>query len=277
MSLKFYNPTSPARRQMSSVDYSNLTKKDPEKKLLKPRKKTGGRNAYGRITVRHIGGGNKRKLRQIDWRRDKDNIPAKVAALEYDPNRTAHLALLFYADGEKRYILAPEGVKVGHKIMSGVDADILPGNCLPLHAIPIGTVIHCIEMKPGKGAQLVRSAGSSAQLVAKEGNYAQIKMPSNEVRMVPINCRASIGEVGNGEHELVNVGKAGRTRHLGRRPKVRGVAMNPCDHPHGGGEGKSPIGMPSPLTPWGVPTLGKKTRNPRKKSSKYIVRRAKAK
>jgi large subunit ribosomal protein L2 len=168
-------------------------------------------------------------------------------------------------------------VKVGHKIMSGVDADILPGNCLPLHAIPIGTVIHCIEMKPGKGAQLVRSAGSSAQLVAKEGNYAQIKMPSNEVRMVPINCRASIGEVGNGEHELVNVGKAGRTRHLGRRPKVRGVAMNPCDHPHGGGEGKSPIGMPSPLTPWGVPTLGKKTRNPRKKSSKYIVRRAKAK
>jgi large subunit ribosomal protein L2 len=277
MSLKFYNPTSPARRQMSSVDYSNLTKKDPEKKLLKPRKKTGGRNAYGRITVRHIGGGNKRKLRQIDWKRDKDNIPAKVAALEYDPNRTAHLALLFYADGEKRYILAPEGVKVGHKIMSGVDADILPGNCLPLHAIPIGTVIHCIEMKPGKGAQLVRSAGSSAQLVAKEGNYAQIKMPSNEVRMVPINCRASIGEVGNGEHELVNVGKAGRTRHLGRRPKVRGVAMNPCDHPHGGGEGKSPIGMPSPLTPWGVPTLGKKTRNPRKKSSKYIVRRAKAK
>ncbi len=275
MPVKFYNPTSPARRQMSSVDYSDLTDKKPEKKLVSTKKKTGGRNVYGRITVRHIGGGNKRKLRKVDWKRDKDNIPAKVAALEYDPNRTAHLALLFYADGEKRYILAPEGLKVGHTIMSGTDVDILPGNCLPLANIPIGTVIHCVEMKPGKGAQLVRSAGSSAQLVAKEERYAQIKMPSNEVRMIPIQCRACIGEVGNGEHELINIGKAGRSRHLGRRPKVRGVAMNPCDHPHGGGEGKSPIGMPSPVTPWGVPTLGKKTRNPRKKSSQYIIRRGK--
>ncbi|MGI6545020.1 MAG: 50S ribosomal protein L2 [Fastidiosipilaceae bacterium] len=275
MPVKFYNPTSPARRQMTSVDYSDLTDKKPEKRLVSTKKKTGGRNVYGRITVRHIGGGNKRKLRQVDWKRDKDNIPAKVAALEYDPNRTAHLALLFYADGEKRYILAPEGLKVGHTIMSGPDVDILPGNCLPLANIPIGTVIHCVEMKPGKGAQLVRSAGSSAQLVAKEDRYAQIKMPSNEVRMIPIQCRACIGEVGNGEHELINIGKAGRSRHLGNRPKVRGVAMNPCDHPHGGGEGKSPIGMPSPVTPWGVPTLGKKTRNPRKKSSQYIIRRGK--
>lgn len=274
MAIKFYNPTSPARRHMTSADYSGLTKKRPEKKLTKAQKKTGGRNTYGRITVRHHGGGNKRKLRLIDWKREKDGIPAKVASIEYDPNRTAHIALLFYADGEKRYILAPEGLKVGHKIMSGVEADILPGNALPLSAIPVGTMIHCIEMKAGKGAQLVRSAGTSAQLVAKEGKFALIRMPSSEVRMIPLVCRASVGEVGNGEHELVKIGKAGRKRHMGRRPHVRGVVMNPNDHPHGGGEGKSPIGKPGPVTPWGVPTLGKKTRNMRKPSSKYIVRRA---
>lgn len=277
MPVKNYNPTSPARRQMTSSDYSGLTKKAPEKQLLSIKKKTGGRNTYGRITVRHIGGGNKRKLRLIDWKRDKDGIPAKVAAIEYDPNRTAHIALLFYADGEKRYILAPHGLKVGHKIISGPEADILPGNALPLANIPVGTTIHSVEMKPGKGAQLVRSAGSSAQLVAKEGRFAQIRMPSGEVRMIPLDCKACVGEVGNGEHELVNIGKAGRKRHMGKRPHVRGVVMNPNDHPHGGGEGKSPIGMPGPVTPWGVPTLGKKTRNPRKPSGKYIIRRAKAK
>lgn len=277
MPVKNYNPTSPARRQMTSSDYSGLTKKAPEKQLLSIKKKTGGRNTYGRITVRHIGGGNKRKLRLIDWKRDKDGIPAKVAAIEYDPNRTAHIALLFYADGEKRYILAPQGLKVGHKIVSGPEADILPGNALPLANIPVGTTIHSVEMKPGKGAQLVRSAGSSAQLVAKEGRFAQIRMPSGEVRMIPLDCKACVGEVGNGEHELVNIGKAGRKRHMGKRPHVRGVVMNPNDHPHGGGEGKSPIGMPGPVTPWGVPTLGKKTRNPRKPSGKYIIRRAKAK
>ncbi len=277
MAIKSYNPTSPARRQMTSADFSGLTKKAPERSLTKSRKKTGGRNSYGRITVRHIGGGNRRKLRDIDWKRNKDGIPATVRALEYDPNRTAHIALLFYADGEKRYILAPEGLKVGHKIISGPEADILPGNCLPLVNIPVGTFIHCIEMKPGKGAQLVRTAGSSAQLIAKEGKFAQIRMPSGEVRMIPIDCRACVGVVGNGEHELVKIGKAGRKRHMGKRPHVRGVVMNPNDHPHGGGEGKSPIGLPGPVTPWGVPTLGKKTRNPRKPSSKYIIRRARAK
>lgn len=275
MPVKSYNPTSPARRQMSVADFSKLTKKKPEKRLTAPKSKSGGRNSYGRITVRHIGGGNRRKIRLIDWKRNKDGIPARVEALEYDPNRTAHLALLLYADGERRYILAPEGLKVGHKIISGPEADILPGNALALSDIPVGTEIHNIEMKAGKGAQMVRTAGGSAQLMAKEGDYAQIRLPSGEVRMISVRCRATIGAVGNAEHENVKIGKAGRKRHLGKRPHVRGVVMNPNDHPHGGGEGKSPIGLPGPVTPWGVPTLGKKTRNRKKPSNKYIVKRRK--
>lgn len=275
MPVKSYNPTSPARRHMSVADFSKLTKKKPEKRLTAPKSKSGGRNSYGRITVRHIGGGNRRKIRLIDWKRNKDGIPARVEALEYDPNRTAHLALLLYADGERRYILAPEGLKVGHKIISGPEADILPGNALALADIPVGTEIHNIEMKAGKGAQMVRTAGGSAQLMAKEGEYAQVRLPSGEVRMVSVRCRATIGAVGNAEHENVKIGKAGRKRHLGKRPHVRGVVMNPNDHPHGGGEGKSPIGLPGPVTPWGVPTLGKKTRNRKKPSNKYIVKRRK--
>ncbi|ADC90334.1 50S ribosomal protein L2 [Mageeibacillus indolicus] len=275
MPVKSYNPTSPARRNMSVADFSQLTKKKPEKKLTATKSKSGGRNSYGRITVRHIGGGNRRKIRLIDWKRNKDNVPAKVEALEYDPNRTAHLALLLYADGERRYILAPQGLKVGHKIMSGVEADILPGNSLPLDNIPVGTEIHNIEMKPGKGAQMVRTAGGVAQLMAKENGFAQVRLPSGEVRMVSVLCRATIGTVGNSEHENVKLGKAGRKRHLGVRPTVRGVVMNPNDHPHGGGEGKSPVGLPGPVTPWGVPTLGKKTRKHKKLSNKYIVKRRK--
>lgn len=275
MAVKSYRPTSPAVRHMAVADYSGLTKKKPEKSLLVKRKKTGGRNSYGRITVRQIGGGNKRKLRVIDWKRAKDGIPAVVEALEYDPNRTARLALIKYADGVRSYILAPAGLKVGQTVMSGTGADIVPGNCLPLADIPVGTEIHNIEMRPGKGAQLVRTAGGVAQLLAKEGQYAQIRMPSTEVRMIRLECRATIGGVGNAEHENVKLGKAGRTRHLGKRPQVRGVVMNPNDHPHGGGEGKSPIGRPSPVTPWGVPTLGYKTRNRRKASNKYIVREKK--
>lgn len=272
MAVKTFNPTSPAVRQMTVADYSVLTKKEPEKSLLATGTKTGGRNSYGRITVRHIGGGNRKKIRIIDWKRTKDDIPATVAAIEYDPNRTAFIALLQYVDGSKAYILAPNGLKVGHKIVSGSNADILPGNTLPIANIPVGTMIHCIELKPGKGAQMVRTAGSAAQLMAKEGDYAQIRLPSGEVRMVSVKCRATIGEVGNAEHENVNLGKAGRKRHMGVRPSVRGVVMNPCDHPHGGGEGKSPIGLPGPVTPWGVPTLGKKTRNKKKQSNKYIVK-----
>lgn len=275
MPVKSYNPTSPARRNMSVADFSQLTKKKPEKKLTATKSKSGGRNSYGRITVRHIGGGNRRKIRLIDWKRNKDNVPAKVEALEYDPNRTAHLALLLYADGERRYILAPQGLKVGHKIMSGAEADILPGNSLPLDNIPVGTEIHNIEMKPGKGAQMVRTAGGVAQLMAKENGFAQVRLPSGEVRMVSVLCRATIGTVGNSEHENVKLGKAGRKRHLGVRPTVRGVVMNPNDHPHGGGEGKSPVGLPGPVTPWGVPTLGKKTRKHKKLSNKYIVKRRK--
>ncbi|MBP8988590.1 MAG: 50S ribosomal protein L2 [Clostridia bacterium] len=273
MAVKSYNPTSPARRQMTVVDYSEVSTKTPEKKLLAKRSKTGGRNSYGRITVRHIGGGNRRKIRVIDWKRQKDGIPATVKAIEYDPNRTAFLALIQYADGEKAYILAPEGVKPGDVVESGPNADVVAGNALPLESIPVGIVIHNIELKPGKGAQLVRTAGAGAQLMAKEGSYAQIRLPSGEVRMVSVKCRATIGNVGNSEHENVSIGKAGRSRHMGVRPAVRGVAMNPVDHPHGGGEGKSPIGMPSPVTPWGVPTLGKKTRNRKKPSNKYIVKR----
>lgn len=273
MAIKSYNPTSPARRQMTVADFSELTDKKPEKALLVKRKKTAGRNSYGRITVRHKGGGNRRKIRVIDWKRDRDDVPAKVVSLEYDPNRSAYLALIQYVDGQKAYILAPELLKVGDTVVSGEQADIKPGNALPIGSIPVGTVIHNIELKPGKGAQMVRSAGAGAQLMAKEDRYAQVRLPSGEVRMVLLNCRATIGNVGNSEHETISIGKAGRKRHMGIRPTVRGVVMNPVDHPHGGGEGKSPVGMPGPVTPWGVPTLGKKTRNRKKPSDKYIVKR----
>ncbi len=275
MPVKNYKPTSPARREMTAADFSELTAKKPEKSLLAKRSKTGGRNSYGRITVRHIGGGNRRKIRIIDWKRDNDGVKGKVAAIEYDPNRTANLALINYIDGAKKYILAPEGLKVGDFIVSGTDADIVAGNALPLENIPLGTVIHNIELKPGKGAQMVRTAGASAQLMAKENGFAQVRLPSGEVRMVPLICRATVGAVGNNEHENITIGKAGRKRHMGIRPTVRGVVMNPNDHPHGGGEGKSPIGLPGPVTPWGVPTLGKKTRNKKKSSNKYIVKRRK--
>ena len=261
---------------MTVADYSVITKKTPEKSLLTKKKKTGGRNSYGRITVRHIGGGNRTKLRNIDWKRDRVGINAEVKAIEYDPNRTAYLALIQYVDGVKSYILAPEGLTVGSTVCSGPDADILAGNVLPIAKIPVGTVICCVEMNPGKGAQLVRTAGSSAQLMAKENGYAQIRLPSGEVRMIPEVCRAMIGSIGNAEHENIKLGKAGKTRHAGVRPSVRGVVMNPNDHPHGGGEGKSPIGLPGPVTPWGVPTLGKKTRNKKKQSNKYIVKARKA-
>lgn len=275
MAVKSFKPTSPARRHMSVADFSVLTKKAPEKQLLVTRSKTGGRNVYGRITVRHIGGGNRRKIRIIDWKRTKDDIEAKVIALEYDPNRTAYIALIQYLDGEKRYILAPEGLNVGDVVVSGENSDIKVGNALPLANIPDGTVLHNIEMKKGHGAQLVRTAGAFAQLMAKEGKYAQIRLPSGEVRLIPLTCRATVGAVGNSQHENIKIGKAGRKRHMGVRPSVRGVVMNPCDHPHGGGEGKSPIGKPGPVTPWGVPTLGKKTRNKKKASNKYILKRRK--
>jgi large subunit ribosomal protein L2 len=275
MPVKSYNPTSPARRQMSVADFSDITDKKPEKVLLATRSKSGGRNSYGRITVRHIGGGNKRKIRIIDWKRNKDGIKAKVIAIEYDPNRSANLALVCYLDGQRQYIIAPEGVGVGSMVESGPGADIIAGNTLPIENIPVGTIIHNIEMKPGKGAQLVRTAGASAQLMAKENGFAQIRLPSNEVRMIPLICRATIGAVGNHEHENITIGKAGKSRHMGIRPTVRGVVMNPNDHPHGGGEGKSPIGKPGPVTPWGVPTLGKKTRDRKNPSNKYIVKRGK--
>ncbi|NLD46896.1 MAG: 50S ribosomal protein L2 [Clostridiaceae bacterium] len=273
MPVKKYNPTSPARRFMTVSTFEEITKKEPEKSLLEPIKKTGGRNSYGRITVRHHGGGARQKYRVIDFKRDKDGIKAKVAAIEYDPNRTANIALLYYLDGEKRYIIAPEGLKVGDIVESGENADIKPGNALPLSSIPIGTMIHNIELKPGKGAQIVRAAGNEAQLMAKEGNYAQIRLPSGEVRMFRLNCKASIGQVGNIENENISIGKAGRKRWMGVRPTVRGVVMNPVDHPHGGGEGKSPIGRPSPVTPWGKPTLGYKTRKKKKASDQFIVKR----
>ncbi|NLM11585.1 MAG: 50S ribosomal protein L2 [Clostridiaceae bacterium] len=276
MSIKKYRPTSPGRRNMTVSTFEEITRKEPEKSLLAPVRRTGGRNSYGKITVRHRGGGAKRQYRIIDFKRDKDNIPAKVASIEYDPNRSAHIALLHYVDGEKRYILAPYGLKVGDTVMSGEKADIRVGNALPLANIPLGSVIHNIEMKPGKGGQLVRSAGNMAQLMAREGNYAQIRLPSGEVRMVSVNCKATIGQVGNVEHENIRIGKAGRIRWMGRRPHVRGLAMNPSDHPHGGGEGRSPIGMPSPVTPWGKPTLGYKTRKKRKQSNKFIVKRRNA-
>ncbi|HOA55379.1 MAG: 50S ribosomal protein L2 [Acetivibrionales bacterium] len=273
MAVKKYSPTSPARRFMTVSTFEEITKKKPEKGLVETLKRTGGRNVYGRITVRHIGGGTKRKYRIIDFKRNKDGIDAKVAAIEYDPNRTANIALLYYVDGEKRYILAPVGLKVGDIVESGPDADIKPGNALPLANIPVGTMVHNIELKPGKGGQLVRAAGGAAQLMAKEGDYAQLRLPSGEVRMVSQKCKATIGQVSNIENENITIGKAGRKRWLGIRPGVRGVVMNPVDHPHGGGEGKSPIGRPSPVTPWGKPTLGYKTRKKNKKSDKFIVKR----
>jgi len=259
---------------MSVSTFEEITSKTPEKSLLEDLKSTGGRNINGRITVRHRGGGAKRKYRIIDFKRNKDNIPAKVATIEYDPNRTANIALLHYADGEKRYIIAPYGLTVGDTVVSGENADIKVGNALPLRNIPVGTMIHNIELQPGKGGQMVRSAGNAAQLMAKEGNYAQIRLPSGEVRMVRIECKATIGQVGNLDHENISIGKAGRKRHMGIRPTVRGVVMNPVDHPHGGGEGKSPIGLPSPVTPWGKPTLGYKTRDKKKPSNKFIIKRA---
>jgi large subunit ribosomal protein L2 len=272
MAIKRYKPTSPARRFMTVSAFTEITTTVPEKSLLQSMSKSGGRNATGRITVRHIGGGNRRKYRIIDFKRNKDNVPAKVASIEYDPNRSANIALLVYADGEKRYIIAPLGLQKGDTVMSGENADIRTGNTLPLEKIPVGTVIHNIEMHPGKGGQIARSAGNSAQLMAKEGKYATLRLPSGEMRYLPIKCRATIGQVGNIEHEIVSIGKAGRKRHMGVRPTVRGVVMNPCDHPHGGGEGKSPIGMPSPVTPWGKPALGYKTRK-KNKSNKFIIKR----
>ncbi|MCL2857828.1 MAG: 50S ribosomal protein L2 [Oscillospiraceae bacterium] len=273
MAIKIYKPTTPARRQMTVTDYSKLSKVEPEKSLLEPLKKHSGRNNTGRITVRHRGGGNRRKYRIIDFRRNKHGMPATVLTIEYDPNRSANIALIQYEDGEKRYIIHPAGLNVGDKVSSGPGSDIKPGNALPLSSIPVGTVIHNIEMHPGKGGQMVRSAGNQAQLMAKEGRYALLRLPSGELRNVLAVCMATIGQVGNTDHENVSYGKAGRVRHMGFRPTVRGSVMNPCDHPHGGGEGKSPIGRPGPVTPWGKPTLGHKTRKKHKHSDKLIVKR----
>ena len=273
MGIKKFGPYTPSRRNMTGLDYAEITKSTPEKSLCVSLKKNSGRNNQGKITVRHRGGGSRRLYRIIDLKRRKDGIPAKVVAIEYDPNRTANIALLHYADGEKTYILAPVGLSVGTTLMNGPAAEIKVGNCLPLSAIPVGSNIHNIELYPGKGGQLVRAAGNAAQLMAKEGKYATLRMPSGEMRMVPVECRATIGQVGNIEHELVNVGKAGRTRNKGFRPTVRGSVMNPNDHPHGGGEGKTGIGRPGPVTPWGKPALGLKTRKSNKRSNKLIVRR----
>ncbi len=272
MAIKKYKPTSPARRFMSVSAYEEITTTTPEKSLLDVKRKSGGRNATGRITVRHIGGGNKIKYRIIDFKRDK-SVPAKVATIEYDPNRTANIALLHYADGEKRYILAPVGLNVGDTIESSATADIKVGNCLPLENIPVGTIVHNVEMHPGKGGQIARSAGIYVQLMAKEGRYATLRMPSGEMRLVLLTCRATIGQVGNLDHEIVSIGKAGKKRHMGVKPTVRGSVMNPCDHPHGGGEGRSPIGRSGPVTPWGKPALGYKTRKKKKASSKFIIKR----
>ena len=273
MSIKLYKPTTNARRNMSVTDYSELSKVAPEKSLLEPLKNKSGRNSYGRITVRHRGGGNRRKYRVIDFKRTKFDVVAEVATIEYDPNRSAHIALIKYEDGVKSYILAPAGLKVGDKVMAGPNADIKPGNALPLVNIPTGTFIHNVELYPGRGGQLARAAGNAAQLMAKEGDYALLRLPSGELRKVPVGCMATIGQVGNVDHENVKIGKAGRKRHMGWRPTVRGSVMNPNDHPHGGGEGKSPIGRPGPVTPWGKPALGYKTRNTKKASNKLIVRR----
>ena len=273
MAIKFYNPTTPGRRDMSTIDYSGLSKVAPERSLLEPMKKHSGRNSYGRITVRHRGGGNRTKYRVIDFKRGKVGVSAEVKSIEYDPNRSVHIALVQYEDGEKRYIVAPYGLKVGDKVVSGPEADIIAGNALPLANIPVGTFIHNIELYPGKGAQLARSAGVMAQLMAKENKYALIRLPSGELRNIPSECYAVVGQVSNIDHANVSYGKAGRVRHMGWRPTVRGSVMNPCDHPHGGGEGKSPIGRPGPVTPWGKPALGYKTRNKHQRSDKFIVRR----
>ena len=273
MAVKRYKPTSPARRFMTVNAYSELTGDKPEKSLLHDKRKTGGRNNMGRITVRHIGGGNKIKYRIIDFKRNKDGVPATVKSIQYDPNRSAHIALLAYADGEKRYILAPVGLSVGDKVLSGSGADIKAGNALPLSDIPVGTIVHAIEMQPGRGAQIARAAGISAQIMAKEGAYATLKMPSGEMRLIPVKCKATVGQVGTLEHEIGHLGKAGKTRYLGIRPTVRGSVMNPNDHPHGGGEGKSPVGHAGPMTPWGKPALGYKTRKKKNTSSKFILKR----
>lgn len=272
MAVKKYKPTTPGQRGMTGYTFEEITKSTPERSLLVPLRKSGGRNVYGRVTVRHRGGGNRRFIRLVDFKRDKRDIPAKVAAIEYDPNRTARLALLHYADGEKRYIVAPMDLKVGDTVMAGAKAEIRPGNSLPIANIPVGTMVHNIELRPGKGGQLVRSAGASAQLLAKEGDFAQVRLPSGEVRLVHQVCYATIGQVGNLDHGNIKLGKAGRKRHLGIRPTVRGTAMSPRDHPHGGGEGRQPVGMPGPKSPWGRPTRGYKTRR-NKQTDKYIVRR----
>ena len=278
MSIKTYKPTTPSRRHMTVSGFDGVDKHaTPEKSLVEVLKKKAGRNSYGRITVRHQGGGNKKKYRIIDFKRDKTDMPAEVLRLEYDPNRTAFIALVQYADGEKRYILAPAGLKAGDKVESSATADIKPGNCLPIANIPVGTVIHNIELYPGRGAQLVRSAGVAAQLMAKEGNMAQVRLPSGEYRKVRMECKATIGQVGNVDHANISIGKAGRKRHMGWRPTVRGSVMNPCDHPHGGGEGKSPVGRPGPVTPWGKPALGYKTRKTKNPTDKFIVKRRNAK
>ncbi len=274
MGIRKINPTTPGQRFMTVSSFEEITKKKPERSLVEDKKKNAGRNNSGKITVRHQGGGARQKYRIIDFKRNKDGVPAKVFSIEYDPNRSANIALLHYADGEKRYIIAPLGLTVGETVVSGEGADIKVGNALQITNIPVGTMIHCIELKPGKGAQLVRSAGNAAQLMAKEGAYAQVRLPSGEVRLIPINAKATIGQVGNIDHSNIQLGKAGRKRHMGVRPTVRGSVMNPCDHPHGGGEGKSPVGRPGPVTPWGKPALGYKTRKKKNPTSKYIVRRA---
>src|SRR5574344_867336 len=274
MGIKSYNPYTPSRRNMTGSDFSEITKTTPEKSLCTSLKKNAGRNNQGKITVRHQGGGSRRKYRIVDFKRFKDGVPATVIGIEYDPNRTANIALICYADGEKAYILAPEGLTDGMKVVNGPEAEVRVGNCLPLANIPVGTQIHNIELHPGKGGQMVRSAGNSAQLMAKEGKYATLRLPSGEMRMVPITCRATVGQIGNIEHDLVNIGKAGRKRNMGIRPTVRGSVMNPNDHPHGGGEGRAPIGRPGPVTPWGKPALGYKTRGKHKASNKLIVKRS---
>lgn len=273
MAIKRYKPTSPARRFMSVSAFDEITSTTPERSLLETQSKTGGRNNNGRITVRHIGGGNRQKYRIIDFKRNKDGIPAKVAEIQYDPNRTANIALLHYVDGTKSYILAPVGLNKGDTVMNGANAEIKVGNCLPIENIPVGTLLHNIELHPGKGGQIARAAGQAAQLMAKESKYAILRLPSGEMRYVLLSCRATIGQVGNLDHEIVSLGKAGRKRHMGVKPTVRGVVMNPCDHPHGGGEGKSPIGMPSPVTPWGKPALGYKTRKKKNRTNKFIIKR----
>ena len=275
MATKSYKAYTPSRRNMTTLDYSEITKKTPEKSLLAVKKEKAGRNSYGRITVRHQGGGNRQKYRIMDFKRKKDGIEAEVLGIEYDPNRSANIALIQYTDGEKAYILAPEGLKDGDKVVSGKAVDIKPGNCMEINSIPVGTLIHNIELNPGQGGKLVKAAGQSAQLMAKEGKYAHVRLPSGEMRLVLANCRATIGVIGNSEHANVKLGKAGRKRHMGWRPEVRGSAMNPVDHPHGGGEGRAPIGHPGPLTPWGKPALGYKTRNKKKQSNKFIVKRRK--